>query len=145
MAPSALLDELHDFVQTDVHLPCFRQEGIDPLDDDLEPIAPGQGGTGIRDVSAARSTLDHDPRQLQLAVGPHNRIRIHQKLLGQDTDRRKLLSRRQPARSNEVFDLIHDLQIDRDAVGLRYVDLHVAFSLYQYIDTSRAAGSQAAS
>ena len=39
----ALLEKFDDVFERDIHLPGLGEEGVDPLGEDLDPFAAGQG------------------------------------------------------------------------------------------------------
>ena len=124
MASSRCSTSLITFVERDVHLPGLGEQGVDPLGENLHPLAAGQRRALVGDVRAGRAALLDDAGRLQLAIGAGDRVRIDEQLLGQHANRRQFLAGREPARGDQVLHLVDDLQVDRHAVGGGDVDLH---------------------
>src|SRR5262245_5730029 len=63
----ALAQYFDDLFGADVHLARFGQEGVDTFGQDLQALAPGEGGSGVRHVSARGAAFGDDAGRLQLA------------------------------------------------------------------------------
>lgn len=96
---------------------CFGQQRIDPFGQDFQTLAPSQGRALVGDVGAGRAAFFDNSNRFQLTISAGDRIRIDHQLFGQGANRRQFLASRQPARRNQILDLIHDLLVDRNAVG----------------------------
>ena len=90
MAP---LGEFHDIFKGDVHLPRLGQQRVDPFGENLESLAARQRRALIGNVGAGRAALLDDAGRFQLAIGPGDRVRIDDQLLGQHANRRQFLAR----------------------------------------------------
>ncbi len=80
-------------------------------------LLAGQRRAGVGDVGARTVALVNDPFALQFQIGAGHGVGIDQQLMGQHTDGRDFVPRRQPARGDQIFDLVGDLQIDRNTVA----------------------------
>src|SRR5581483_10645369 len=120
----ALTKERDDLFDVDVHLVRLGQQGIDALGQDLQPFTPGQRRARVGDIRPRGPTFDDNAFLFQLAISPGNGVGIDRQLLGEHTDGRQLLARRQAAGRHLVFHLIDDLQVDRHAIVRGDVEVH---------------------
>src|SRR5262245_32332819 len=95
----------------------FGEERVGAMSQQLEPLRSPEWRAAVRNVGARAVTLVDEARPLQFQVSAGNRIRIDDELLRQRADRRQFLAWSQPARGNEVFHLVDDLAVDRQAVA----------------------------
>src|SRR5208283_2253157 len=58
-----------------------------------------------------------DSFMLKFAVGAHDRVRVHHEVFGRLSNGRELIARLQCARFNGVSDLLHQLEVHRQASG----------------------------
>lgn len=120
----ALFDKFDDIRERNVELPSFGEQGINSFGENLDPFAPGQRRTLIGDKRPGGPAFLDDAGCLQFTIGTGHGVGVHHQPFGQHPNRRHFLSRPKPAGGDEVFDLVDDLLIDRDAIGCGDVDLH---------------------
>ena len=111
-----LFEEVENFRQFDPQVTGFSEERVRSLVKNLEPLFPRQWGTRIGNVGARPVPLQNNSRALQLEVGARDRIGINQQLLSENPNGWHFLAGPEAGRGHQVFYLVHDLQVDRDAV-----------------------------
>ena len=120
----AVLDEFEQIFRRDFKVPGFGHEGIYAFRKDFEPFFPGQRRAAIGNVGPRSMAFEDDTVAFQFEIGASDRIGIDQKLPGQDANGRHLRARHKPARRHQVFHLVDDLQVDRNAIVRRDVEIH---------------------
>ena len=81
-------------------------------------------GDPLGNIRSRRAALFDQAERLEFAIGPRHGVGIDDQPIGQDANGRKFVLRLEPARGDQILDLVDDLQIDRHAVIGRDVDLH---------------------
>ena len=79
----ALTDELHNFINADIQLACFREQSVDAFRQDPYSFAAGQRRAGVRNVSARRPAFGDHSRLFQFPISAGNRIGIDEQTFGQ--------------------------------------------------------------
>src|SRR5579863_3206032 len=120
----ALLSELDELVEVNVHLSRLGQQGVDALGENLDAFAAGQGRALVGNVGTSRAAFFDQPDCFELAIGAGHGVGINDQPFGQDANGGQFFLRFEPARGDQVFDLVDDLQVDRHAVIGGDVDLH---------------------
>jgi len=78
-----------------------------------------------------------DAGPLELQISPGDGVGIDEQLLGEDSNGWNFLGWAEATGGDEIFDLVNDLEIDRDAVRGGDMNLHkpVLFYVYYYTGT----------
>ncbi len=114
----ALIQELDQFVATDIQLHGFDQELVDAFVQDFDFLASSQRGTLIGNKGTSRSGAFRQSRPFR-ARDKRGRWYWDSQtsFLGQRANGRQFLSGHQTARRDEVLDLVDDLEVDRQPLG----------------------------
>lgn len=129
------MQESNHFFETNVQVLGLDQQRIGALRQSPEFFAAGERRRSFGNVCSGAVAFDDDSGSLQFEIGAGDGVGIDDELLSQNANGRKFLAGRQSPGSNELFDLIDDLNVDRNAVAGYDVNLHDNLKVYQSINT----------
>ena len=121
-------DQADNFVELNAQVGGFDEQRIGALPQHFQFFAPGEGGGGFGNVGTRAVTFGDDAGAFEFEIGAGDRVGIDHEFLGEDADGGDFLARGEPAAGDELFDLIHDLDVDRDAVVGADMNLHGYYS-----------------
>ena len=137
----ALVQELHQVFERDLHLASVGEQAVDPFGKHAEFLEPGERGWALCDIGSGCASFFHQTGMFQFAVGAGHRVWIDQEFFGEIADGREFPARGEDSRGDLVLDLPDNLHVDRHPVLGADVDVqrndlkNKKASIYQCINT----------
>jgi len=126
------MDNVDHFVEINVEVPRFYQQGVRALVQDLEFFAAGKWRRRFRYISSRPVAFCNDPGPFEFQIRPRDCVGVYQQLLRKNANRWNLLPGSEPPRADEMFHLVDNLDVDRHAVSGGNVNLHLLLMVDSY-------------